>query len=164
MRNMSFSKTTKQMYAKMKFVTRRYGWWFLNVGDRVQAVEKAMGLKRGEKVKKICVIEIVSVHPEALCFITPEECVKEGFPDTSPEDFRELLQSMCPRGTNKHEVVNRIEFEYVDDCSKCIYGAEDHVAANVVCCYYGSEETNSENCPVLDPKEDESNQSTEPSP
>lgn len=49
MRRMSFSMTTAQMYARNKDVTRRFGWWFLKPGDRVMTVEKAMGLKKGEK-------------------------------------------------------------------------------------------------------------------
>lgn len=70
MRNMSFSITTKQMYAGTKDVTRRLGWWNLKVGDVVMAVEKGMGLKKGEKVKRIYPIEIVSVSREPLQYIT----------------------------------------------------------------------------------------------
>jgi len=39
------------------------------------------------------------------------------------------------------------------DCIKCVYGAEDHVAENTVCCYYGSEETDSDGeCSVFELK------------
>jgi hypothetical protein len=53
MRNMSFSLTTPQVYAGTKTVTRRLGWRFAKAGQRVCAVEKGMGLKKGEKVKRI---------------------------------------------------------------------------------------------------------------
>jgi len=49
-RNMSFAMTTKQVRNQTKTVTRRFGWWFLKAGDIVQPVEKAMGLKKGEKI------------------------------------------------------------------------------------------------------------------
>ena len=102
------------MRRREKFVTRRYGWWFSKRGDRVQAVEKCMGLKKGEKVKKICVIEIVDTQAEFVQHIdlSQEELAKEGFSDKSAEWFRELLLSMCPR-TQHLAQVNRIEFRYV---------------------------------------------------
>ena len=49
-RNMSFALTTKQIEDETKDVTRRNGWWFLKPGDQIWAVEKCMGLKKGEKV------------------------------------------------------------------------------------------------------------------
>ena len=113
MRNMSFAKTTHQMRNRKKTVTRRYGWWFLKRGDRVQAVEKAMGLKKGQKVKKICVIEITNTYRDNLQCLTQQECILEGFPSETPAWLRELLYSMCP----KHEwpnTPNRIEFKYID--------------------------------------------------
>lgn len=113
MRNMSFSKTVPQMRARTKFVTRRYGWWFLKPGDRVQAVEKCMGLKKGEKVKKICVIQVFSTQATVLNAITHGECIAEGFPEMSCRDLRELIKSMCPPHIEKWWIVNRIEFRYV---------------------------------------------------
>ena len=47
-RNMSFALTTKQIEDETKDVTRRNGWWFLKPGDQIWAVEKCMGLKKGE--------------------------------------------------------------------------------------------------------------------
>jgi hypothetical protein len=113
MRNMSFSKTTERMYAHRKYVTRRYGWWFLKVGDRVQAVEKSMGLRKGEKVKKICVIEITNHYRDNLKCLTQQECILEGFPDKSPDWLRELLYSICPK-KEWSNTPNRIEFKFVD--------------------------------------------------
>ena len=50
MRNMSFFMTTGQMYAQTKDITRRFGWWLLEPGDIVCAVEKSQGLQKGEKI------------------------------------------------------------------------------------------------------------------
>lgn len=86
------------------------------MGDRLQAVEKAMGLKKGEKVKRICIIEVTNHYRDNLKCLTQQECILEGFPDKSPEDLRTLLYSMCPR----HEwpnTPNRIEFKYVTNSS-----------------------------------------------
>jgi len=110
-RNMSFMLTTDQVRNKTKTVTRRIGWSFLKPSDIVNAVEKGMGLKKGEKVKRICQIRIKSIYSEVLFRITKEECIKEGFPEMSPDDFINMfchhnkVGAMCS--------VNRIEFEYV---------------------------------------------------
>ena len=112
MRNMSFAKTTEQVRNQTKCVTRRWGWWFLERGVRIQAVEKGMGLKKGEKVKKLAVIEVVSVRAETLADITEAECVLEGFPEMSPCDLKCMLGMM--RGDKQPRLINRIEFKYVD--------------------------------------------------
>jgi hypothetical protein len=122
MRHMSFSLTTEQVKNKTKTITRRLGWDNLKIGELVQAVEKAQGLKKGEKVKKIHVIRIVSTHPEPLRALTDNldygftETAKEGFPEGHryfwPSVFVEFF---CK--THKHctpdTPINRIEFEYV---------------------------------------------------
>jgi len=51
-RNMSFMLTTAQYCARTKDVTRRLGWANLKPGDMFNGVEKAMGLKKGEKINK----------------------------------------------------------------------------------------------------------------
>jgi len=112
-RNMSFAMTTEQVRAKTKTVTRRFGWWFLMPGDVVCAVEKAMGLKRGEKIERLALIRIVSTRAEALSEITQEDVIKEGFPDWSPDQFIQMLAHHY--GVLHSSVVNRIEFEYLDD-------------------------------------------------
>jgi len=110
-RNMSFSLTTDQVRNRTKTVTRRNGWWFLKPGEIVNAVDKAMGLKKGEKIKSICQIRIVSTRAESLDAITGDDLEKEGFPDWTPEEFVAMY--------SKHNrcldinPVNRIEFEYV---------------------------------------------------
>lgn len=110
MRRMSFMLTTQQMYARTKTVTRRMGWGFLKAGDIVLAVEKGMGLKRGEKSVAIYPIEIISVREEPLVVITQEEVIKEGFPDKTPEWF---VKMFCEshKGCYPFSLINRIEFK-----------------------------------------------------
>lgn len=103
--------TTEQFKAKTKTVTRRFGWWFLKPGDVVCGVEKAMGLKKGEKINKLGLIEIVSTWREPLYAITEEDCAREGFPDKTPAEFVEMLQSHYKCSAS--EPVNRIEFKYL---------------------------------------------------
>jgi len=110
-RNMSFAMTTEQFRARTKTVTRRFGWWFLNPGDVVCGVEKAMGLKKGEQIVKLGLIEIVSTWREPLYAITYDDCVKEGFPDKTPDQFVAMLQKHY--GCSLAEPVNRIEFIYL---------------------------------------------------
>ncbi len=110
-RNMSFSLTTQQVREKTKTVTRRNGWWFLRPGDVLNAVEKAMGLKKGEKIRKIGLIQVLSVRREQLNQITAEDVAREGFPKWSPDDFIKMY-----RTHNRCEdtaIVNRIEFCYL---------------------------------------------------
>jgi hypothetical protein len=109
---MSFAMTTEQIRARTKSVTRRFGWWFLKPGDELWAVEKAMGLQKGEKIERITLIEVVSARPESLDAITPDDCIKEGFPELTPEQF---VDKLCGHyGCARNERVNRIEFKYLD--------------------------------------------------
>jgi len=110
MRNMSFSLTTPQMKAGTKTVTRRLGWSFLKEGDLVMAVEKCQGLKKGEKVKKIGIIEILRIRCETLDDITHGDVVLEGFPEMTTEEFISMFckANKCDRST----LVNRIEFRH----------------------------------------------------
>ena len=112
MRNMSFSMTTPQFRNGSKDVTRRFGWWFIRAGDRVQAVEKAMGLKRGEKMNKLGVIEIVSTRKEPLNTITQDDCVREGFPHFLPSDFVNMILTAYPN-ESPESFINRIEFKRI---------------------------------------------------
>lgn len=74
-RNMSFMLTTQQVLAQTKDVTRRVGWWNLKPGDQLNAVEKGMGLKRGQKIVKLGRIEVVSIRHERLDEITPADVI-----------------------------------------------------------------------------------------
>jgi hypothetical protein len=105
---MSFSKTLDQFRARTKTVTRRLGWERAKAGDRVTAVEKAQGLKKGEHQVVIGEIEIVSVRRERLDAITTEDCEREGFPGWSPAEFAKMF------GAPPDTEVTRIEFRYVD--------------------------------------------------
>lgn len=112
-RNISFSMTTQQIYRREKTVTRRIGWAFLKPGDVLQAVEKAQGLKKGEKVKRICKIVVESTRWEPLNAITQSDCISEGFPDMTPNDFVEMFCRVNRWEPDKD--VNRIEFRYIED-------------------------------------------------
>lgn len=111
MRNISFSLTKEAIYSRTKTVTRRLGWALLKPGDHLIAIEKGQGLKKGEKVKRICEIEVVSVAWETLRSITPSECDLEGFPGMNPGEFVEMFctANQC----DPTVLVRRIEFKYV---------------------------------------------------
>lgn len=112
MLNMSFMLTTAQMYARTKTVTRRLGWDDLKPGDRVMACEKCQGLGKGGTVTRIVVIEIVSNSKSVLCWISKEDVVKEGFPGMRPAQFVRMF--VAANKCAPDEVVNRIEFKYVE--------------------------------------------------
>ena len=118
MRNISFSMTTEAVRRHEKTVTRRLGWWTLQPGEVLQAVEKAQGLKRGEHVKPICLIRVVSVIEEPLWSIRaygPLDVIREGFPTLTIVEFIDMFirahrrDGICPT-----TLVNRIGFEYVE--------------------------------------------------
>ncbi len=115
-RNMSFFLTTDQVIDGSKDVTRRFGWDYLKIGEQVMACQKCQGIRKGETINRLRLIEIVSIRPERADEITrypePEiECAREGFPEMSPSDFVEML---CKANRKKpDEICNRIEFKYV---------------------------------------------------
>lgn len=125
-RNMSFALTTPQVEAGTKTVTRRLGWWDLKPGEVVQAVEKAMGLRKGEKIRKLRLIRIVATRPEKLgrMAVKPygtDETTLEGFPPGTekhdPVKFIEMFCAANSKGGKKctpATVVNRIQYEYLD--------------------------------------------------
>ncbi len=119
MRNMSFALTTAQILARTKTVTRRTGWDFLRTGDLIQAVEKGMGLKKGEKVKRLAVLRVVQVDGEWMSDFTSRpdaklECEREGFPHMTPSEFNTFFRLSHPNPGLDDLRVNRIEFEYVE--------------------------------------------------
>lgn len=112
MRNMSFFLTEQQVIARTKTVTRRRGWLTLTPGDRLCAVRKSQGIRTGEGIVRLAVIEVVDIRRERLDAITPQDVVREGFPSGSVPWFVEMFcQHMI---TLPSTVVTRIEFEYVD--------------------------------------------------
>lgn len=126
MRNMSFSKTKEQIRAGTKFVTRRTGSANWKVGERRCAIEKGQGLKKGEKVVRMRVVECVANAPERVDEIVrnqfrysyphvhqwKSEMELEGFPNMDAEEFVEMFCEL--NGIAPDEVINRIEFKYVD--------------------------------------------------
>lgn len=111
MRKMSFALTIPQFKAGTKTVTRRQGWRSLKPGDIVMGVEKGMGLKKGEKVRELHPIKILSVHREFIDQISRMEVALEGFPNQSPEWF---IAMYC-KANKVHESAHctRIEFEHL---------------------------------------------------
>ena len=111
-RNISFMLTTQQIRDRTKTVTRRCGWVFLKPGDRLNACVKCQGLKKGEKMEKLAVIEVVNNWPERLDQIAGLEMRREGFPEMTAAEF---VQMFCKNMKVDHfRVVNRIEFKYID--------------------------------------------------
>jgi len=122
-RQMSFSLTTEQILARTKTVTRRLGWADLKPSTLLQAVEKSQGLKKGERVRKLCVIRVVSVRREPLSAISCSamlyrkngtiEASREGFPGITGAEF---VERFC-RGMRcePYREVTRIEFEHVQE-------------------------------------------------
>ena len=111
MRNMSFMLTTAQIRAKTKTVTRRIGWRFLKAGEQIQACVKCQGLKPGEKIQRLCVLEVVSVRREPLESISQQDVRAEGFPHLTPAEFIEMFCSAM--GCRPESEVTRIQFVYV---------------------------------------------------
>jgi hypothetical protein len=117
-RNMSFAKTTEQIRARTKTVTRRFGWANLKPGDIVNAVEQSQGLKKGERVVILGQLRIKDVRVEPLNRLLHEsgygrnEVNKEGFPELPVYMFVSLIVEM--RKLKSSAVpIRRIEFEYV---------------------------------------------------
>lgn len=112
-RMMSFALTTAQFEDGTKTVTRRKKWLHLKPGDLFIGIEKGMGLKKGEKVRRLKrpLRRCVSNTRERLDTITPEEVAREGFPGKSPEWFVGLY---CrANGGDGSQDTSRIEFEEV---------------------------------------------------
>jgi hypothetical protein len=138
MRMMSFALTTPQILNRSKTVTRRIGWETLKPGELLQAVEKGQGIPKGGKVRKLAVIRVIDVSREVLAQmmdgLSPsygrEECIKEGFPELTPEQFVAMFcashrivserpwsawRRTSSRQCEPTDPVTRIEFEYVDE-------------------------------------------------
>jgi hypothetical protein len=101
MRNISFSITTDSFLDGSKNVTRRLGWNFLKTGDHLMGTEKGQGLKKGDHVKKLGEIQVMTVEPEPLCHIVTRpyrvigrsEVEREGFPAwvNTPQKFVDMF-------------------------------------------------------------------------
>ena len=113
MKNMSFSKTIEQMRDGTKDVTRRHidTWKNLKTGDRLRAVEKSMGLKKGEKMMPICEIEVIDVRIERIYHVTQTEVRREGFLGMSRYGFARMLGKIM--GCHIFDECRRIEFRHL---------------------------------------------------
>jgi hypothetical protein len=86
------------------------GWRNLRAGDRIMAIDKGMGLKKGQKQVELGVIEVVGAWPERLNVIDDAETVREGFPELEPAEF---VAMFCKaNGCKPDSEVMRIEFRY----------------------------------------------------
>ena len=76
------------------------------------ACEKCQGLKKGEKVKRLALIRVLSVDRELLIYMDkhPDDCEKEGFPDLTTQQFIAIFcaHNKCIAETE----ITRIEFEH----------------------------------------------------
>lgn len=119
MRMMSFSMTQAAIADRSKTVTRRLAWLGLKPGTLLRAVNKSMGLRRGESPVELALIRVTDVRREQLEAITDDDVAREGYPKMSSEEF---VARFCEAmGCDPADVVTRIEFEYVDaaTCSVC---------------------------------------------
>ena len=112
MKRISFTLTISQVRGQTKTITRRLGWDSLNVGDRLQPIEKGMGLKKGEsQVLLGDPIEVVSIRKEPISAITQSDVIAEGFPLWTPTEF---IAFICSKNKCRPDtIVNRIEFKYL---------------------------------------------------
>ncbi len=119
MRLISFALTEAQLLDGTKTVTRRQVgsprsvWYRIKVGDRLRAVDKAMGLKRGQKPRELGIIEVVGIRLERLDAITVDDCAREGFPEMAPAEFVAFFLRHMKGAAD--QVVARIEFRRVDE-------------------------------------------------
>ncbi len=109
-RMISFALTTPQFEDGSKDVTRRMGWVNLKAGVQLMAVEKAMGLGKGGKVKRLGLIEVISVRREPLKAIRyePNGCGREGFPAWNWLQFVEFY--CVANDCETDAIITRIEF------------------------------------------------------
>ena len=112
MRNISFMLTVDQFKARTKTVTRRRGWRNLRAGDRLMGCRKCQGLKKGEAIEKLGVIEVISVDLEQLLRLEESDTAKEGFPELTAAEFVAMFCRHMKATPSWY--VTRIEFKYID--------------------------------------------------
>ena len=110
---MSVSLTEEAVRERRKTVTRRLGWRFVKVGDRLTLCRKVMGRKAGEPLVRIAEVEVVSVRREPLDHISREDVAREGFPDWSPLAFVQFFTDHM--GGDMRQEVTRIEWRYLSE-------------------------------------------------
>lgn len=91
MRRISFSHTERQLLDGSKTQTRRIGWRDLAPGQRLLAVRKCMGLRKGERQQVLGEIVVTDVRRERLSRVSRADVVAEGFPQWTPAVFVEFF-------------------------------------------------------------------------
>ena len=117
MRNMSFALTEPQIMDRTKTVTRRLQWENLKPGTKLQAVRKAMGLRKGERMVRLETIETIDVRREPLNVITPEDVAREGYPGETPSQF--VVRFCGAMHCDPDQEITRIEFTYAGPAIRC---------------------------------------------
>ena len=113
MRNLSCFLTQAQVRDRSKTVSRRIGWGWASPGQIVRIVVKGQGLKPGEKIQPMAIVEFLSVTREPLSAITADDVVREGFPAMTPAEF---VAMFCHHmGTTPDQEITRLEWRYRDD-------------------------------------------------
>ena len=111
MRLISCSLTERQVRDRTKTETRRLKWLHVKPGQLLCFVDKAMGLKKGQKPKRIAIVRVTSVRREFLCKITQSAVDREGFHGLSPQGFIDMFchHMDCP----SYAMVTVIRFQYI---------------------------------------------------
>lgn len=116
---MSVSLTELAVVERRKTVTRRVNWWrtaagrpLLSVGDRLTLCRKVMGRRPGEPLVRLGDVRVVSIDRVQLDHIDHDECVREGFPEMTPDEFVTMFCA-THRGCDRTDLVTRIEWEYL---------------------------------------------------
>lgn len=135
-KNISFALTTKQFVNTNpkqyppaaidpshphKWQTRRLGWADLKPGDRLRACRKCMGLKPGEKIDVLGVIEVIRVERQLLGAMPDEDCAAEGF----RSDY------ILNRGVGGRTLSKAVQVQLIGN-SVCRHPARAMVTSNVV--------------------------------
>ena len=87
-------------------------------GEVLQAVEKAQGLRKGEKMVKLGLIRVVDIRREPLLLLLDDpgygrdEMILEGFPGRDPEDFVKFFLAGHDHDYTEEDIT-RIQFEYL---------------------------------------------------
>jgi hypothetical protein len=113
MRNLSCALTKKAVRLRIKTVSRRlgYSWMNLKIGDLVRIVDRCMGFKKGEHPKKLAIVRIVE-RPRLVKLdrITQADVYREGFSFHRLNFIQFFCEHMhCPR----NKMVVRIEWVYL---------------------------------------------------
>lgn len=94
MRLLSVRYTERSCVLGSKTETRRLGWLFARVGDRLLLVRKNQGRKPGEPIVPIAHVEIVGLWREPLNAITRAGVRREGLRATPREFVRHFSKTM----------------------------------------------------------------------